>query len=137
MIKPRDIQKLDKKGGDEADIFLLEKVVDVEEDLTEEISDVRKIAEKKPDKGEKGDPGDKGEPGKTPIAGQDYPIPEDGRTPTRVELREIIEPLIPEPIPGSPDRPEEVKNKLESLKNEKRLDASAIKNLPRPIMQRS
>lgn len=36
---------------------------------------------------------------------------------------------------GSPDTPEMVKGKLESLKGDERLDASAIKNLPKQTMQ--
>lgn len=36
---------------------------------------------------------------------------------------------------GSPDTPVQVKDKLESLKGNERLDASAIKNLPKPTMQ--
>lgn len=38
---------------------------------------------------------------------------------------------------GSPDKPLEVKSKLETLKDEERLDASAIKNLPRVLGQYS
>lgn len=36
---------------------------------------------------------------------------------------------------GSPDTPSQVKEKLETLKGDERLDASAIKNLPKPTMQ--
>lgn len=36
---------------------------------------------------------------------------------------------------GSPDTPTEIKGKLETLKGDDRLDASAIKNLPKPTMQ--
>lgn len=36
---------------------------------------------------------------------------------------------------GSPDTPDEIKKKLETLKGEKRLDASAIKNLPEFVEQ--
>lgn len=36
---------------------------------------------------------------------------------------------------GSPDTPVQVKEKLEALKGDERLDASAIKNLPKPVMQ--
>lgn len=38
---------------------------------------------------------------------------------------------------GSPDTPKEIKEKLETLKGEARLDASAIKNLPRLIETKS
>lgn len=37
---------------------------------------------------------------------------------------------------GSPDNPVEVRNKLESLKDDERLDASAIKNLPQLIAKK-
>lgn len=36
---------------------------------------------------------------------------------------------------GSPDTPVQVKEKLETLKGDERLDASAIKNLPKPTVQ--
>ncbi len=35
---------------------------------------------------------------------------------------------------GSPDTPKEIKGKLETLTGDERLDASAIKNLPKPII---
>ena len=90
------------------------------------------------EKGEKGEPGD------------------NGHTPTVTELRELIIPLIPEPAHGIDgqdadeekiiegvlakiklpefketvlDTPEQLRDKLESLKDEARLDKSAIKNL--------
>ncbi len=65
----------------------------------------------------------------------------DGKAPTKKELRELIKSLIPAPIPGKPgqdgttDSPFEIKKKLESLKNEYRLDASAIKGLDKYIIQ--
>ena len=39
-------------------------------------------------------------------------------------------------IDGSPDKPTEVRDKLETLKGEERLDASAIKNLPQLIKEK-
>lgn len=60
----------------------------------------------------------------------------DGATPTKEELIALITPLIPPAIPGkdgSPDSPEQVRDKLETLQGEERLDASAIKNLPEMI----
>ncbi len=44
---------------------------------------------------------------------------------------------IPKPkdgLNGSPDKPEEIVTKIQSLKGDKRLDASAIKNLPQPVV---
>ncbi len=46
----------------------------------------------------------KGEKGDKPIAGIDYPIPKDGKTPTDEHLIELIKPLIPEPIAGKDGR---------------------------------
>jgi hypothetical protein len=75
--------------------------------------------------------------------------PKDGKTPTKAELRELIKPLIPAPkngkdgMPGrdgvdgkdsSPDTPNQIVKKLESLEGDMRLDASAIRNLP--VMER-
>lgn len=60
----------------------------------------------------------------------------DGATPTKEELIALITPLIPPAVPGkdgSPDSPEQVRDKLETLQGEERLDASAIKNLPELI----
>lgn len=96
-------------------------------------------------KGEKGDPGESivgprgatgfdGFPGKTPIAGLDFPLPKDGRTPTTEEIAA----LIPAPIPGvpgipgkdgSPDTPQQIREKLESLPEEEKLPIEAIKHL--------
>jgi hypothetical protein len=91
----------------------------------------------------------------TPIKGKDYSDGTPGKTPTKEELEALIIPLIPElPIIELPDTssiasdaskmaldelkpfikendtPKEIKLKLESLKGDNRLDASAIKNLP-------
>ena len=79
------------------------------------------------------------------------PKVKDGKTPTKKELVSLIEPLIPTPLDGKDANPEdvvplvieklpkfnefvlepiEIANKLETLKGDDRLDASAIKNLP-------
>lgn len=56
-----------------------------------------------------------------------------GKTPTRSELTTLIEEIIP-PMPvmpeiPPPDTPEEVRNKLESLQEDERLDKSSIRGL--------
>lgn len=72
---------------------------------------------KKGDKGDKGDTvvGPKGEDGYTPRKGVDY---FDGKD-------------------GSPDTAQQVRDKLETLEGEERLDASAIKNLPKAVQEYS
>ncbi len=60
---------------------------------------------------------------------------DDGDTPSEAELVSIIKPLIPIPEPGkdgSPDTAEDIRNKLELLDGDERLDAKYIKNLPEP-----
>lgn len=60
----------------------------------------------------------------------------DGKTPTEKELKALIVPLIPPPKKskdGSPDTPAQVRDKLETLKDEDRLDASAIKGLEKRL----
>jgi len=86
-------------------------------------------------------PGPQGAPGiqgKTPVAGVDYRIPKDGRTPTNDELISLIKPLIPDPVPGvtgndgSPDTGAEIVSKINELpiKPNLQIDARHIKNLP-------
>ena len=61
---------------------------------------------------------------------------DDGHTPTKQELVALITPLIPPPKPsknGSPDTPAKIRDKLESLKGEDRLDTSAIKGLEKRL----
>lgn len=92
--------------------------------------------------------------GVTPEAGIDYPSYQEVQTwvedavasiprPKEVDLVKVADAVlkmvkIPEPIPGktgndgSPDSPSEIKEKLESLKGDERLDARALKNLPKP-----
>lgn len=65
--------------------------------------------------GPKGDRGEQGKPGKDGLDGIDG---QDGKN----------------GLDGSPDKPEGIVSKLQSLKGEKRLDASAIKNLPQPVV---
>lgn len=106
-----------------------------------------------------GPKGDIGEMGPKPIAGIDYPIPENGKDgaigpmgpkPILGKDYTIPEPIVGPPGPrgesiigprgkdgsdGSPDTATQIKEKLETLKGESRLDASAIKNLPDVVNQ--
>jgi hypothetical protein len=71
----------------------------------------------------------KGEDGYTPIKGIDY---FDGKKPTDIEIENLIKPLIPKPIPGkdgSPDTPFQVRDKLESLEGQERLQITAVNGL--------
>ena len=95
--------------------------------------------------GDIGPQGPQGEPGYTPIKGIDYNDGEPGRTPEagvdfdvpdEARIIESIIDLVPKPKDGSPDSPEEVRSKLESLEGEERLDAFAIKNLPQYIKEK-
>lgn len=61
--------------------------------------------------------------------GKDGEDGKDGRSPTNEELQALITPLIPPAVEPVLDTPEKIRDKLESLKGEDRLDASAIKNL--------
>lgn len=104
--------------------------------------------------------GDKGDPAPAPVAGVDYPIPENGKdgkdyTPTESDLKKIaklvkvpviekiieiqkveVQKIIEQPIEKvtvqkieNPVTPEEIRDDLESLVGEMRLDVSAIKGL--------
>lgn len=85
--------------------------------------------------GDRGEPGPKGSPGKDGVGKPGKPG-KDAKPPTKTELRSLIRPLIPDPIPGEDGEdgtlitPIEVRDKLESLDGNYRLDAKAIKNLP-------
>lgn len=93
-------------------------------------------------RGEKGDPltwddltvfqrnSLRGEKGDTPVAGVDFPIPQDGKDADEEKIIEDVLGRIEIPTPTG-DSPEETRDKLESLEGEERLDASAIKNLPK------
>ena len=109
-------------------------------------------------RGPKGDEGKEGEQGPKPIAGVDYPIPKhgekgdpgiglpgpagiDGKTPIKgvdyftdkevAEIGDKVSKITAEELP-----PKLIRDKLQSLTGEERLDASAIKGLKRFIDQR-
>lgn len=94
---------------------------------------------------EKGDRGDKGDKGDNPTKGELIsliipliPKVKDGHTPTDEELVDIIKPLIPKvEIPEiklpEPETSDKIRNKLESLKGDDRLNKDAIKGLKEEI----
>ena len=71
----------------------------------------------------KGEPGESitGPMGPKPIAGLDYPIPENGKDGESIKGDKGDD--------GSPDSPEQVRDKLEILQGDERLDVSAIKGI--------
>jgi hypothetical protein len=73
-------------------------------------------------KGKKGDPGSAGPVGKTGPRGLDGKSGRDGKDGI-------------DGLDGSPDKPKDIVKKLESLKDENRLDAKAIRNLPELVRQ--
>jgi len=86
-------------------------------------------------RGEKGERGFQGETGKNGRDGKDGRNGIDGKNANEtIIIREVLKEI---PIPkdgingadGSPDRPEDIRNKLESLDDEDRLDVKAIKGI--------
>lgn len=57
----------------------------------------------------------------------------DGESADGQAILESLKAFIPAPMAGSPDKPEDVRNKLETLKGDERLDKSAIKGLQEEI----
>jgi len=66
-------------------------------------------------KGERGERGENGAPGKTPVAGVDFPFPKDGKDGADGHIKDLD--------------PEEIRNSLELLQNDDRLDKKAIKGI--------
>lgn len=100
-----------------------------------------------PIKGDKGEPGNDGNDGHTPTAQEILAfikplIPkvrngQDGHTPTKAELVALIKSVMPVPKDGSPDTPQEIKQKLIELPiREPWFDARHIKNLPTELRRR-
>lgn len=94
------------------------------------IEDIQLTPGEKGDQGEKGEPGKEGEKGERGERGEQGDRGEDGRD--GVDGKDGVNGK--DGLPGSPDTPEDIKTKLESLKGKERLDASAIQNLPQPII---
>lgn len=141
MDNEKKIKRL-KTFASNADLAMfdeLQAIADALEPIAEalegtKLGDFDKIKGEKGDKGDKGDTGPQGEsivgpqgpqglPGEPGLDGLDGKDGKDG-----------VDGLPGLPgRDGSPDTPTEIKTKLESLKGEERLDASAIKNLPQSV----
>jgi hypothetical protein len=71
-----------------------------------------------------------GKDGYTPVKNIDYFDGTDGKDADEEKIKEAVLKEIPIPEDGSPDSPEDVRGKLETLKGLERLDAKHIKNIP-------
>lgn len=98
------------------------------------LKNIKAIKGEKGDKGDKGEKGDKGDSvvgprGPLPEAGIHYPLPADG---LKGEQGDKGDQGIAGKD-GSPDTAEQVRDKLQELKEDARLDRSAIKGLPKNV----
>ena len=142
------INKL-KRFDQDKDLAMFDEM----QDIAEGIKNFKNIEliKIKGDTGEKGDniKGDKGETGKSGKDGKDAKKAKDGKTPTEEELKSIIKPLIPEPIKGEKGdignsgkdgnikdlSPDEIRDALELLQGDERLDITSIKGLSKVIKE--
>ena len=169
--KKKDMLMLAIKKNRDGELFLLDKLHVLEDQLTEHIEGMKsamsemrnemkevmqEMKQEMPnlDKVLESVKGKDSEvPGPKPVAGVDYPIPQDGKdyvlTPEDkkeiaskvkvpivekvIEKTEVIkeQPIITNEIKevAVTEKPEEIRDKLESLKDEDRLDKDAIKGL--------
>lgn len=157
MSKEQDLIKIAEKGGNDAVLFLLdkissleEKIVELETSLDEKINS--KVGEKLPtipspisveisgaelltikgdkgEQGEKGDTGNRGEQGERGIGekGDKGDIGEQGKTFKGIDGKDGLNGK--DGKDGSPDTSLQVRDKLETLNGDERLDISAIKGL--------
>jgi len=127
------------------------KITTLNSKLIQDIIDKKMVDVLKTIRGNDGENGEKGEVGSKPIAGIDFPIPEngkDGKDAEDINPQEVAQIILPEisdkitkiilsetpkPKDGSPDTPQEIKKKLETLIKDERLDKSAIKGLERAL----
>lgn len=147
--KLRRLQKLVEEG----DLAVVEYLFELEENLEKALNKLEEVKETALPKlqdvldqvrgkdgndgeqgidGEKGDKGDKGDDGKEGKQGKDGRDGRDG-----IDGRDGVDGLDGQDgkngIDGKEITPEQVKEKIESLKGENRVDASAIKNLPQSV----
>lgn len=168
--KQKDLIDFAEKGGQDSGLFLLDKIHAIQEELENLISElkekfdtaIQEIKENTPDlnrvlESVKGKDSDI--PGPKPVAGIDYPIPENGKDYILTEkdkkeiadkidvpiIEKIIEktevikeqPIITNEIKeiAKYDKPEEIRNKLETLKGGERISISAIDGLEEKIKE--
>lgn len=131
------------KGGTDKDLLILDEIHSLEDKIDAEIPSIKEVISRvKGETGEKGKDGsdgkdgkdgEKGKDGKNGLNGKDGKDGRDGK-PGRdgndgKDGRDGRD--GGEGKDGSPDTAENIKKKLESLSGDDRIDASAIKNLPK------
>lgn len=147
-ISPKNIAtvKIAEKGGNNADLVLLDEIYKVDgkvddasksfgEKLDSSIATltetVSKVEAQKGDKGDKGEKGDTGETGPQGIQGEkgEAVVGPQGPKGEKGDKGDRGESGTPGSA-GSPDTAEDIRNKLELLEGDERLDAKSIKGLP-------
>lgn len=128
-----DVVRLAENKGNDADLFLLRRIQDVDGRVDTIEESVKTIT-----KGEKGDKGDsivgpvgpQGPAGHTPIAGIDFALPKDGRDGRDGRDGEsIIGPMGPAGLDGSADTGLDIRDKLRLLVDEEQLGIDDIYQL--------
>lgn len=132
------------KVKDEASLRTWIITNDLSEKIDEELPNIKNIISKvKGDRGPQGPQGPqglKGEDGKNGRNGKDGKDGKDGKTPTKEEIKEIINPLVPEKKQivddvlvkvekELPQLGEPIRDSLELLRDDNRLDIKAIRGL--------
>jgi hypothetical protein len=142
--KQNDLLKLAKSGGKDKDLAILDTIHELEDkfdtamekmpDLSKMFESVKGARGDKGDQGEigpqgpQGEPGEKGEQGDTGPAGKDGEPGPVGPTGPKGDTGEPgpVGPVGPQ---GSPDFADDIRNKLEVLQGDERLDKKAIKGI--------
>jgi hypothetical protein len=160
--KKKDLKKLAEAGGKDSDLVLLDAVHDLEDKFDDTVSQIKQEIPDLDDvlasvrgkdgedgqegvegpKGEKGEKGDRGERGPE---GKQGPKGDSGKSPSRGELKAIIEPLIPESIAIDeialansiqadiekklPALGNAIRDALELLSGDDRLDITALRGI--------
>lgn len=149
-LTPKQLKNLERLARvvDGGNVGVLEHLIELEDELSAKIDrveaaipDLDTVAEKMKGvdgkdgvagpQGAKGDKGDRGEPGQGVQGAQGKPGKDgrDGR-----DGRDAIDGMDgKDGLNGSPDTAEDIRNKLELLDGEDRLDAKYIKNLPEAV----
>ena len=131
---------ISKQNPVHGDLFLLNEiqkalsiVEEVKKDLIEKMDSIQAISKgdkgdsiigPKGEQGESGKKGKDGKDGRTPVAGVDFPFPEDGK-----DGESVVGPAGKDGKDGSPDTADDIRNKLELLAGDERLKIEAIKDL--------
>lgn len=146
LIKANSLEKGKELGLAREFIALDEKIANTAKEVDSKLEEIKEELKKKleselvleidreelkGEKGEDGKDGEDGEKGEQGVAGKDGKDGRDGL----VGKDGLDGKDGKDGNDGSPDTAEEIRNKLETLKDEDRLDAKAIKNLPESIVK--